>query len=247
MAVPLPPKISKGISLYTSGAPNGWKANILVKELDIPCKVKPISLYEGEQKQPWYLDINPNGRIPAIVDHDNSDFTVFESGAVMMYLAEKAGQFYPSEWNKRSEVHQWLFFGNAGVGPMQGQATHFVRYAPEHIEYAANRYINETHRLYSVLEQRLATNEWLAADEYTIADMASWVWVFGAPYSGMTLEQYPNLKTWHDKILERPAVLEGINVPEPNPMMAALEDPEKMKQLVESGRTMMVSTDKVAA
>jgi glutathione S-transferase len=131
--------------------------------------LQPVSLSKSEQKEEWFLKINPNGRIPAIVDHDNNDYAVFESGAEMMYLAEKAGKLYPQDFNKRHEVNQWLFFLNAGVGPMQGQANHFVRFAPEKIEYAINRYRNETIRLWGVLEERLTDHEWLAADEFTIA------------------------------------------------------------------------------
>eukprot|EP00892_Ulva_mutabilis_P008729 jgi/Ulvmu1/6228/UM028_0086.1 len=233
--------INKGVTLYTAGTPNGWKISILLKELKYPHSVKQLSFSKNEQKEEKYLKINPNGRIPAIVDHDNGDFPVFESGAIMMYLAEKAGQLYPEDWNKRSEVNQWLFFMNAGVGPMQGQANHFVRYAPEAIPYAQNRYVNETYRLYSVLDGRLKEHEWLAADEYSIADIATFSWIYCSAYAGLSLEEYPSLAAWVSKIKDRDAVSAGLDVPEPNPLKEPWSDTQKMKDFIAEAKNKLSS------
>ncbi len=164
------------IDLYTSPTPNGWKASIMLEEIGLPYTVKPIRLAMLEQKQEWYLKLNPNGRIPTIVDHDEGGFAVFESGAILVYLAEKTGQLMPKDTKGRSTVIQWLMFQMGGIGPMQGQANVFYRYAPEKIPYAIERYQKETKRLYKVLDHRLADREYLAGD-YSIADIATWPWV----------------------------------------------------------------------
>lgn len=234
------PLISKGVTLYTAGTPNGWKVSIALKEMKYPHTVKKISLKDNEQKEEWFMKINPNGRIPAIVDHDNEDYPVFESGAILLYLAEKAGQLFPQEFNKRHEVIQWLFFQNASMGPMQGQANYFVRYAPEKIEYAQKRYVAETKRVYGVLEDRLKDHEWLAAGEFTIADIATFSWVWGAAWAGIDVDEFPNISKWMHKIGERPAVLEGLDVPEPNMMKEMMSNPEKMQQIIEEAQAMMV-------
>lgn len=228
--------ISKGVTLYTAGTPNGWKVSILLAELKYPHTVKPIALMKNEQKEPWFTAINPNGRIPAIVDHDNADFPVFESGAIMMYLGEKSGNLFPQDWNKKSEVTQWLMFQMGGLGPMQGQLNHFARYAPVSIEYAQKRYHNETSRLYGVLDKRLEDREWLAADEYTIADIANFSWVISAPWAGVTLDNFPHLEAWKDRILSRPAVVEGLNVPTHFDLLDVMKDPERMAALLEESR-----------
>jgi glutathione S-transferase len=167
-----------------------------------------------EQKEPWYLKLNPNGRIPTIVDHDNDDFAVFESGAIMIYLAEKAGRLLPKHVKGRSTVIQWLMFQMGGIGPMIGQANVFYRYAPEKIPYAIERYQREVRRLFEVLDRRLEDNEFLAG-EYSIADIAHWSWVRGYKWSGVEIDGLEHLRRWLDSIAERPAVKRGRDVPVP--------------------------------
>ena len=200
------------IDLYTAPTPNGWKASILLEELGMPYSVRPIRLQQNEQKEDWYLAINPNGRIPAIVDRDEGGFAVFESGAILIYLAEKAGKFLPSDRKGRSIAIQWLMFQMGGVGPMQGQAHVFFRYAPEKIEFAIARYQNETKRLYTVLDTRLAKAEFLAGD-YSIADMASYPWVKLHGWAGVEIDDLPNLQRWMDVMAARPGVERGLAVP----------------------------------
>jgi GSH-dependent disulfide-bond oxidoreductase len=201
------------IELFTAATPNGWKASITLEELALPYKVRRIDFEKREQKEPWYLLLNPNGRIPTIVDHDNGGFAVFESGALMIYLAEKAGRLLPSDVKGRSLVIQWLMFQMGGIGPMMGQANVFFRYAPERIPYAIERYQREVRRLFEVLDTRLEEHEFLAGD-YSIADIANWSWVRGYKWSGVTLDGLPNLARWLDAIAERPAVKRGVDVPE---------------------------------
>jgi glutathione S-transferase len=202
------------IELFTSATPNGWKISILLEELGLPYSVRHIRLSQKEQKEPWYLKINPNGRIPTIVDHDNGDFAVFESGAIMIYLAEKAGKLMPRDVKGRSTVIQWLMFQMGNVGPMMGQANVFFRYAPEKIPYAIDRYQREVRRLLEVLDTRLADHEYLAGD-YSIADIANWSWVRGHKWSGVAIDGLENLRRWLDVIAARPAVNRGKDVPEP--------------------------------
>ena len=201
------------IDLYTAPTPNGWKVSILLEEAEIPYTVKPIDLGKLEQKEDWFLRINPNGRVPAIVDRDADDFAVFESGACLIYLAEKSGRFLPTDLEGRSLVMQWLMFQMGGVGPMQGQANVFFRYAPEKIQFAIDRYQNETRRLYEVLDGRLAEAEYLAGD-YSIADMATWSWVSLAGWAGIETADLAHLTRWIDAIAARPAVQRGRNVPQ---------------------------------
>ncbi|MEC9068969.1 MAG: glutathione S-transferase N-terminal domain-containing protein [SAR324 cluster bacterium] len=200
------------IDLYTSPTPNGYKVSILLEELEIPYNVITIDLLAKDHKKPDYLKLNPNGRIPTIVDHNNNDFAVFESGAILIYLAEKSGHFLPKDPKERSSVMQWLMFQMGGLGPMQGQAHVFYRYAPEKIEYAIKRYQNETFRLYSVLDKQLEDNEFLAG-ELSIADMATWPWVRGYLWAGLEIEKLTNLRRWLDVLAERPAFQKGIEVP----------------------------------
>ena len=202
------------IDLYTSPTPNGWKASITLEELEIPYAVKPIRLDKLEQKEDWFLALNPNGRIPVIVDRDNDDFAVFESGAIMVYLAEAAGKLLPTDRRGRSQVIQWLMFQMGGIGPMQGQSNVFFRYAPEKIQYAIDRYQKETRRLYEVLDAQLKDNEWLAGD-YSIADIANWSWVSIHAWAGVELDGLEHLTRWKDALKERPAVQRGRAVPEP--------------------------------
>jgi len=221
------------IDLYTSETPNGWKVSIALEEMGLPYEVHPIALSKNEQKQDWYLKINPNGRIPAIVDRDAGDFAVFESGAILVYLAEKTGKFYGHDARSRSLVLQWLMFQMSGVGPMMGQANVFFRYAPEKIPYAIDRYQRETLRLFGVLEKRLGESEYLAG-EYSIADMAMWPWVSGYSWSGVTVEGLTNLQRWLDRVGSRPAVKRGRAVPPPVDLGA------QDQKTVEAGRKFLV-------
>ena len=202
------------IELFTAATPNGWKASITLEELAIPYEVRRIDFDKREQKEPWYLKINPNGRIPTIVDHDNDGFAVFESGAIMIYLAEKAGRLLPADVKGRSLVVQWLMFQMGGVGPMMGQANVFYRYAPEKIPYAIERYHREVRRLLEVLDTRLAEAEFLAGD-YSIADIANWSWVRGYKWSGVDIDGLDHLQRWLDVVAARPAVQRGKDVPVP--------------------------------
>jgi glutathione S-transferase len=202
------------IDLYTSPTPNGWKASITLEELEIPYTLKAIRLDKLEQKEDWFLALNPNGRIPVIVDHDNHDFAVFESGAIMLYLAEIAGKLLPADRDGRSLVMQWLMFQMGGIGPMQGQSNVFFRYAPQKIEYAIDRYQKETRRLYEVLDRRLKDHEWLAGD-YSIADIANWSWVSIHAWAGVEVDGLDNLIRWKDALKARPAVQRGRAVPAP--------------------------------
>ncbi|EPG65784.1 glutathione S-transferase family protein [Leptospira wolffii] len=201
------------IELYTAGTPNGKKVSIMLEELGLPYNVHPINLGKLEQKEEWYLKINPNGRIPAIVDTDNGNFPVFESGAILIYLAEKTGKFLPKDPKERSIAIQWLMFQMGGVGPMQGQANHFIKFAPEKIPYAMKRYYDETKRLYSVLERRLSESEYLAGNELSVADIATWPWVKGRSYIDLGLEDYPKLKAWEEKLGNRPGFIKGSEIP----------------------------------
>jgi len=200
------------IDLYTSPTPNGHKVSILLEELGVPYTVHAIDLGKNEQKAPEYLEINPNGRIPTIVDRDNDDFPVFESGAILIYLAEKYGRFMPSDKNGRSLVIQWVMFQMAGLGPMQGQANVFLRYFPEKLPAVIERYQKETKRLYEVVERRLQGRDYLC-DEYSIADIASWSWVNFHEWAGLSLDELPRMKDWFERIGKRPAVDRGLCVP----------------------------------
>jgi len=214
------------IDLYTAATPNGWKVSIMLEELELPYRVTPIKLDALQQKEDWFLEINPNGRIPAIIDREEGDFAVFESGAILVYLAEKTGRLFGSDARSRSTIMQWLMFQMAGVGPMQGQANVFFRYAPEKIEYAIRRYHDETRRLYTVLDGRLAQHEYLAG-EYSIADIATWPWVSIHGWAGVEIHDLPHLTRWVDALGERPAVLRGRDVPKPVDLEARQKDIEK--------------------
>lgn len=200
------------IDLYTAATPNGHKASIALEEMGLPYEVHAIDLSKGEQKTPEFLRINPNGRIPAIVDRDEDHFPVFESGAIMIHLAEKTGRFLPTDVKGRSRVIQWLMFQMGGVGPMMGQANVFYRYFEQKLPAAIERYQNESRRLFGVLDGHLAGQEYLAGD-YSIADMANWAWVRTHNWSGVTLDGLPHLQRWVDAIYQRPAVQRGIKIP----------------------------------
>lgn len=201
------------IDLYTASTPNGWKASVTLEELELPYEVHALNLGAGDQKEEWFLKICPNGRIPAIVDRENDDFAVFETGAIMIYLAEKTGRLMPTDIKGRSEVIQWLMFQMGGIGPMMGQANVFYRYFPEKIQPAIDRYQHETRRLLEVLDRRLGESEWLAGD-FSIADIANWCWVRTYKWSGIEVDDLVNLKRWRDAIRNRPACQRGIEVPQ---------------------------------
>jgi GST-like protein len=200
------------IDLYTAPTPNGWKASVTLEELEIPYEVHVVNLMQGDQKQPEYLKLNPNGRIPTIVDRDAGDFAVFESGAIMIYLAEKAGRLLPTDVKGRSRVIQWLMFQMGGIGPMMGQANVFFRYFPEKLQSAIDRYQNESRRLFEVLNGRLGESEWLAGD-YSIADIANWCWVRTYKWSGVSVDGLDHLQRWMGRLNERPACQRGVAVP----------------------------------
>ena len=218
------------IDLYTAATPNGHKASIALEELQLPYSVHALSFDRKEQKSPAFLKINPNGRIPAIVDRDNDDFAVFESGAILLYLAEKTGQLIPSDAKGRSRVIQWLMFQMGGVGPMQGQANVFFRYFPEKLQGPIDRYQHETRRLYEVLDSHLGEAEYLA-DDYSIADIATYPWVRIHDWAGVSVEGLEHLQRWMSALDGRPAVQRGLLVPRRE------EDGEK---LVQSAQTMLI-------
>jgi GST-like protein len=222
------------IDLYTAATPNGWKISIALEELGLDYNVHPLSFSQQEQKAEWYLKINPNGRIPAIVDRGNDAFAVFESGAILIYLAEKTGKLLPKDAKGRSRVIQWLMFQMSGVGPMMGQANVFLRYAPEKIPYAIDRYQREVRRLFEVLEHQLSTHPYVAGPEYSIADIAHWSWVHGHEWSGVNLGGLPHLAKWTKMIGERPAVKRGRAVPPPGDVG------DQDKTTLDTGRKILV-------
>lgn len=203
------------IDLYSWAAPNGHKVQILVEELEIPYRVIPINITAGDQHTDAYRAINPNGKIPAIVDHAPADgggpFTVFETGAIMVYLAEKEKRFLPTEPRQRSEVLQWLFWQVGGIGPMMGQAQHFFRYASEKVPYAITRYQTETRRLLKVLDDRLDGREFICG-EYSIADMASFAWIRIHKMTGVLLDEFPRVQDWYGRVRSRPGVGRGLDL-----------------------------------
>jgi GST-like protein len=201
------------IDLYTAATPNGHKVSIVLEELGLPYTVHALSFDKKEQKSADFLKINPNGRIPAIVDRANGDFAVFESGAILVYLAELSGQLLPKDPKGRSVVLQWLMFQMGGIGPMQGQANVFFRYFPEKLQGAIDRYQHETRRLYEVLDTRLQDVEFLGG-EYSIADIATFPWVRGHEWSGVEVDGLPALQRWMATMEARPAVQRGLLIPE---------------------------------
>lgn len=208
------------IDLYTAATPNGHKASILLEELGVPYTLHAMNLGAQEQKAPEYLKLNPNGRIPTIVDQVPADgggpFAVFESGAILLYLADKYGRFIGEDLRTRSEVVQWLMFQMGGIGPMQGQANVFYRYFPEKLPSVISRYQNETLRLYGVLETRLEGRQWLCGTgigAYSIADIANFTWVSSHAWAGLSVADLPNVSAWLARIAERPAVVRGLSLP----------------------------------
>ena len=225
------------IDLYTAATPNGHKVSIAREELGLPSALQVLDLTKAEQKRPEFLAINPNGRIPAIVDRDEDDFAVFESGACLIYLAEKTGQLMPTDPKGRSRVLQWLMFQMGGIGPMMGQANVFFRYFPEKIPSVIERYQGESKRLFRVLDGHLKEHEFLAGD-YSIADIANWAWVRTHRWSGVEVDDLPHLKRWRDQIRARPAVQRGIERPVSS-MDLRVDDPQKAEQFAQGARTML--------
>lgn len=202
------------IDVYFWTTPNGYKISIMLEEIGLPYNVIPVNIGQGDQFKPEFLKISPNNRIPAIVDQEGpggKPLSIFESGAILMYLAEKTGKLMPSDTRRRYNVIEWLMFQMANVGPMLGQAHHFRRYAPEQLQYAIDRYTNEARRIYNVIDKRLSEVPYLA-DDYSIADIAVFPWLIPYKLQGQELEDFPNLKRWYDGINERPAVKKGLAV-----------------------------------
>ncbi|WP_068082583.1 glutathione S-transferase N-terminal domain-containing protein [Polycladidibacter stylochi] len=220
----MPHQQIKPIELYYWPTPNGHKISILLEELGVPYELKMINIGQGDQFEPDFLKIAPNNRMPAIIDPEGPDgkpISVFESGAIMQYLGRKFGQFYPQAERARVEVEEWLMWQMGGFGPMLGQNHHFRIYAPEKIEYAMTRYLNETHRLYGVLDRRLDGRDYVAAGEYTIADMAILGWSRGWEAQGMAAGEFKNVEAWRERLEGRPAVQRGLE--------AGKEEREKLK------------------
>jgi GST-like protein len=211
------------ITLYTAATPNGWKVSIALEEMGLPYEVRVIDFAANEQKADWYVKLNPNGRIPTLTD---DGFALFESGAILIYLAEKTGRFLPQDTQTRSRVIQWLMFQMSAVGPMMGQANVFLRYFPEKIQPAIDRYQREVTRLFGVLDRQLAAHEYIVGD-YSIADMALWPWVSGYEWSGVSVEEFLNLQRWLAKVGERPAVQAGRDVPIKRDRAAEIEAAKK--------------------
>jgi GST-like protein len=203
------------IEVYSWATPNGHKVHVMLEECGLPYEAIPVNIGAGEQFRPDFLKISPNNKIPAIVDPQGPDgepISVFESGAILVYLAAKTGRFLPAGDRARFDVLQWLMFQMGGVGPMLGQAHHFRIYAPEKVPYAIDRYTNEARRLYGVIDKRLAECEWLGGAEYSIADIATFPWLRSWQNQGIVLEEYPHLRRWFDAIAARPAVQRGVKV-----------------------------------
>jgi glutathione S-transferase/GST-like protein len=222
------------LTLYTAATPNGYKVSVALEELGLPYEVHKLDLMTGVQKEQWFLDICPNGRIPAIID---DGFAVFESGAILIYLAEKTGKLMPTDAAGRSRCLQWLMFQMGGVGPMMGQANVFFRYFPEKIPAAIARYQGEGRRLFTVLDGQLARTEYLAGDDYTIADIATWCWTRIASWSGINTDGLPHLSRWHEAIAARPAAIKGITIPEDT--SARMRDADAAQKVAEDIRSMV--------
>ena len=211
------------ITLYTAPTPNGWKISIALEEMGLPYEVRVIDFASNEQKSDWYVKINPNGRIPSLVD---DGFELFESGAILIYLAEKTGKFLPKDTQGRSRVIQWLMFQMSGVGPMMGQANVFLRYFPEKIQAAIDRYQREVTRLFGVMDKQLSSHEYIAGG-YSIADMALWPWVSGYEWSGVSVDEFAHLKRWLSLVGARPTVQAGRDVPIKRDRAAEIEAAKK--------------------
>jgi len=221
------------LDLYYWTTPNGHKVTIFLEESGLPYRIVPVNISAGEQFSSAFLRIAPNNRIPALVDHEppggGEPISLFESGAILLYLAEKTGQFLPSDGRARADVLQWLFWQMGGLGPMAGQNHHFVQYAPERIPYATARYVNETNRLYGVLDKRLADREYIAGADYTIADMASYPWIVPHKRQQQNLDDFPHLKRWFFAVQARPATVRAYEIAENiNTTPTVTEDAKKL-------------------
>jgi GSH-dependent disulfide-bond oxidoreductase len=221
------------IELFSAPTPNALKVRIALEEMELPYKVREIDFSKLEQKEPWYLKLNPNGRVPTIIDHDNGE-AIFESGAILIYLAEKSGKLLPREVLPRIRVIEWLMFQMSGLGPMMGQANVFYRYAPEKIPYAIERYQREGKRLLTVLDTQLSTHEYVAGPDYSIADIAMWPWAVGHGWAGIEADDLVHLKRWLAQIRERPAVKRAAP-----PMPPVTADRNRLDAAVKSGQTIL--------
>ena len=219
------------IELYTSPTPNGHKVSCTLEALELDYDTHIINLTDGDQNKPEFLKISPNGRIPAIIDKSNNDLHIFESGAIMIYLAEKTNKLIPKNPSKKAKVLEWLMFQMGGVGPMMGQANVFFRYFPEKIQPAIDRYQNECRRLFEVLDKHLSNNDWLA-DDYSIADIANWCWVRTHNWSGVSIDGLDHLDRWKNMMYDQPGMKKGIKVP--IPVENLLKDKNKAAEFIKN-------------
>lgn len=224
------------IDFYTAPTPNGHKVSCTLEAMELEYKTHVVNLMENEQKKPEFLAISPNGRIPAIVDRDADNLPIFESGAIMIYLAEKTGKLMPTDLNERAKVLEWLMFQMGGIGPMMGQANVFFRYFPEKIQPAIDRYQNEGRRLFEVLNTHLAKQDWLAKD-YSIADIANWCWVRTYKWSGISIEGLNHLERWMKSMYDQPGMSAGLEVP--IKMESLLDDDKKAKEFAKNAEKMV--------
>tara|TARA_B100001996_G_scaffold242697_1_gene187828 strand:+ start:42 stop:725 length:684 start_codon:yes stop_codon:yes gene_type:complete len=224
------------IHLYTTSTPNGHKVSCTLEALEMPYEAHSVNLMSGEQHKPEFLKISPNGRIPAIVDAGNDNLSIFESGAIMLYLAEKAGKLIPKDDKGRAKAMEWLMFQMGGIGPMMGQANVFFRYFPEKIQPAIDRYQNESRRLFEVLNTQLSKNKWLAG-EYSIADIANWCWVRTHNWSGVSLDGLDHLEDWKNRMYEQPGMIKGTKVPVDRDSI--LKDEKSIKEFIENTQKMI--------
>tara|TARA_B000000437_G_scaffold144337_1_gene105113 strand:+ start:138 stop:821 length:684 start_codon:yes stop_codon:yes gene_type:complete len=224
------------IDFYTAPTPNGHKVSCTLEAMDLEYETHVVNLMENEQKKPEFLAISPNGRIPAIVDRDADNLPIFESGAIMIYLAEKTGKLMPTDLNERAKVLEWLMFQMGGIGPMMGQANVFFRYFPEKIQPAIDRYQNEGRRLFEVLNTHLAKQDWLAKD-YSIADIANWCWVRTYKWSGISIEGLNHLERWMKAMYDQPGMSAGLEVP--IKMESLLDDDKKAKEFAKNAEKMV--------
>ena len=224
------------IDFYTAPTPNGHKVSCTLEAMELEYETHVVNLMENEQKKPEFLAISPNGRIPAIVDRDANNLPIFESGAIMIYLAEKTGKLMPKDLNEKAKVLEWVMFQMGGVGPMMGQANVFFRYFPEKIQPAIDRYQNEGRRLFEVLDTHLAKQDWLAKD-YSIADIANWCWVRTYKWSGISIEGFNNLERWMKAMYDQPGMSKGLEVP--IKMERLLDDDKKAKEFAKNAEKMV--------
>lgn len=226
------------IDLYTAPTPNGWKASVVLEELELPYNVKRVNILEGEQRHPDYIALNPNARIPTIVDNDADGFVVFESGAILLYLAQKTGKLIPDDAKGVSLVTQWLMFQIGGLGPMMGQANVYFRYSPKKYQPAIDRYQNESKRLMTVLDTRLQQHEYLAGD-FSIADIANWCWARTHAWSGVDVSDLPHLQRWLDQLGQRPGCQKGVAVPEDLSALLKDDNDEARDKFISAAQTMV--------